>query len=57
MKKITANVARDVDTTRRLEELGWRVVRIWEHEPVDTALRLVEDALAERRTEVISNAG
>ncbi|MFC7958609.1 very short patch repair endonuclease [Rhodococcoides kroppenstedtii] len=30
--KLAANVARDRDTDRRLEEAGWTVVRIWEHE-------------------------
>ena len=30
--KIIANRARDEDTTRRLMEDGWRVVRVWEHE-------------------------
>lgn len=37
-EKIEANRARDADTDRRLSELGWEVVRIWEHEsPVDAA--------------------
>jgi DNA mismatch endonuclease (patch repair protein) len=30
--KIARNVVRDRTTTRRLRALGWRVVRIWEHE-------------------------
>lgn len=30
--KIAANVARDVDTTNRLREAGWQVLRFWEHE-------------------------
>lgn len=48
-EKIAANVARDEDTNRRLEEMGWRVVRIWEHEPVETALQIVGEVLAERK--------
>ncbi|WP_210241627.1 very short patch repair endonuclease [Mesorhizobium sp. B1-1-9] len=36
-EKIEANIARDRDTDRRLEEQGWTVLRIWEHEPVEVA--------------------
>jgi DNA mismatch endonuclease (patch repair protein) len=40
--KLAANVARDRDTDRRLQQLGWTVVRIWEHEdPADAARRVV----------------
>ena len=31
-KKLAANKARDRRVTRTLRRLGWRVVRIWEHE-------------------------
>ncbi len=30
--KIEENIARDADTTRRLEMAGWKVIRVWEHE-------------------------
>lgn len=30
-RKITRNVSRDRDTTRRLRDAGWRVLRIWGH--------------------------
>lgn len=30
--KIETNRSRDTDTDQRLETLGWKVVRIWEHE-------------------------
>lgn len=30
--KLAENVHRDAEQTRRLEELGWRVCRVWEHE-------------------------
>jgi DNA mismatch endonuclease (patch repair protein) len=30
--KIEANRRRDAETTRILEEAGWAVVRVWEHE-------------------------
>lgn len=35
--KIAANVARDRDTDGRLQGMGWRVVRVWEHEPAQAA--------------------
>lgn len=47
-QKIAANQARDRDTDRHLVELGWRVVRVWEHEDLETAVagvRAVLDAL------------
>lgn len=31
-EKLAANIARDADTNRVLAELGWHVVRIWEHD-------------------------
>ena len=30
--KLSANKARDGRVTRTLRRMGWRVVRIWEHE-------------------------
>lgn len=35
--KIGRNVVRDLDTTARLEEVGWHVIRVWSHEPVEEA--------------------
>jgi DNA mismatch endonuclease (patch repair protein) len=35
--KLAANRARDRDTDRLLDGLGWTVVRIWEHEDVRDA--------------------
>lgn len=34
-KKITRTRERDVETSRRLRELGWVVLRIWQHEIED----------------------
>jgi DNA mismatch endonuclease (patch repair protein) len=31
-EKITTNRARDADVTGQLQELGWTVLRFWEHE-------------------------
>ena len=47
--KLAANKARDADTDRLLQEAGWRVVRIWEHEDVPTAVAKVEAVLDEVR--------
>jgi DNA mismatch endonuclease (patch repair protein) len=39
--KLTTNQARDLATNEHLQELGWHVVRIWEHEdPVRAADRV-----------------
>jgi DNA mismatch endonuclease, patch repair protein len=43
--KLDANVQRDRDTDRRLEEAGWTPVRIWEHEDPVRAADLVEQRL------------
>lgn len=32
--KLRANVLRDIEQTERLRQLGWRVLRLWEHEVV-----------------------
>lgn len=40
--KIGANRERDTETDRMLAELGWAVVRVWEHEvPAEAARRIV----------------
>lgn len=45
--KLAANRARDAETTEHLAALGWRVLRVWEHEPADQALAATK-ALLER---------
>lgn len=47
--KFETNTDRDADTDRRLIELGWRVLRIWEHVPAQEAANAVAEALAEVR--------
>jgi len=44
-EKIARNRARDADTDRRLVELGWTVLRFWEHEDVERAADAVEAAV------------
>ncbi|WP_263485356.1 very short patch repair endonuclease [Mesorhizobium sp. ES1-4] len=44
-EKIEANIARDRDTDRRLQELGWTVVRVWEHETIEAAIDNIEHTL------------
>jgi DNA mismatch endonuclease, patch repair protein len=44
-EKLRRNVERDRDTDRRLGELGWDVIRIWEHEDVLEAADRVESAV------------
>jgi DNA mismatch endonuclease (patch repair protein) len=40
-EKLAGNVARDAATTQHLTELGWRVIRVWEHEaPTEVAQRV-----------------
>lgn len=47
-EKLAANAARDADTDRVLETLGWAVVRIWEHVAADEAVGIVLRALERR---------
>lgn len=50
-EKIQANRVRDRAATRALEEKAWAVVRVWEHEPAETAVATIEAAL--RRAEAV----
>lgn len=43
--KLTANTERDQRNTRALEELGWVVVRVWEHEDIGDATLRVQQAV------------
>jgi DNA mismatch endonuclease (patch repair protein) len=45
--KLAGNAARDNATNAHLESLGWRVVRIWEHESTVDAAELVRKRLDE----------
>lgn len=43
--KLAANVARDTATTAKLRWLGWRVIRVWEHDDPVAVAELVTSAL------------
>jgi DNA mismatch endonuclease, patch repair protein len=48
-QKVTTNRRRDAQTNALLQQAGWTVVRIWEHEePVQAAFRLKETISAIR---------
>ena len=49
--KLLLNVTRDRDTNTSLEEHGWTVVRIWEHQSVADAVQLIEIILAGKPAE------
>ena len=54
-EKINANKKRDLDTNRQLEERGWLVVRVWEHEdPKRGAQRVARTVRAQLETAQIS---
>lgn len=48
--KIEKNIARDVENTRILGEHGWHVVRIWEHDDLDCAAKLLRVDVLRRRS-------
>lgn len=57
--KIDANVVRDADTTKKLEDAGWVVQRYWEHEAaIDIAIRVAVEvaALRHRRKALLVSA-
>lgn len=47
-QKIEKNRARDAETRAHLEDLGWLVVEVWEHDPLEVAVERVVTALAAR---------
>ena len=44
-EKLARNVARDADTTSRLQDAGWTVLRFWEHEDPDAVAVTVATAV------------
>lgn len=47
--KIETNRLRDADTDGRLEAIGWKVVRVWEHELPVTAAETISRLVAEAK--------
>jgi DNA mismatch endonuclease (patch repair protein) len=47
-EKLAGNVARDVDTTRRLRAAGWTVLRFWEHQDPGEVAQVVIAAVQGR---------
>jgi DNA mismatch endonuclease, patch repair protein len=47
-EKLAANVARDRKTDRDLAELGWTVVRVWEHEDMESAAERIAALYSDR---------
>lgn len=43
--KLAKNLARDADTTAHLQELGWTVIRVWEHDSAEGAVQRIAAAL------------
>lgn len=48
-EKLDRNVARDREKDRKLSELGWTVVHVWEHENPVAASNLIEQLWKTRR--------
>jgi DNA mismatch endonuclease (patch repair protein) len=48
--KIRQNRERDADTNKRLEEAGWKVIRIWEHEDPEDASEKIYNIIRQCRS-------
>ncbi len=48
-QKLDRNISRDLETTERLSEEGWVVLRFWEHESPDAVAGRVAQVVTERR--------
>ncbi|GAA2530927.1 hypothetical protein GCM10010423_27960 [Streptomyces levis] len=46
--KIAGNQARDAETNKALNNAGWHVIRVWEHEDPEQAARIVVEAVRSR---------
>ncbi|MFH2103551.1 MAG: very short patch repair endonuclease [Chloroflexota bacterium] len=49
--KIKRNQERDIDTMRLLENAGWKVIRVWEHDDPEEASEKIYDIVRVRRRE------
>jgi DNA mismatch endonuclease, patch repair protein len=55
--KIQMTRARDIDTTSRLKQAGWLVIRVWEHEPAAEAAKRIAGSIRERLEQDPADAG
>lgn len=46
--KLARNIERDREQVEALEDAGWAAVRVWEHEPLDSAVEAVLRSLRGR---------
>ena len=49
-RKIETNKVRDKDTDRRLSELGWAIIRVWEHQDISDAADCISEIVRRRST-------
>ncbi len=54
--KLARNAQRDQWDTERLQAAGWRVVRVWEHVPLEDAVADVERALCSAEEDLLNLA-
>lgn len=50
-EKLAKNVARDMTTNEHLQQAGWRVIRIWEHEDPSRAVERIFEAVTRAQAE------
>lgn len=50
-RKLSGNRERDRDTDRHLTDLGWTVIRVWEHQDMNTAAVGIAEVVRDLRTE------
>ena len=49
--KLAGNVERDRDTDRQLAKMGWRVIRVWEHEATNQAAQRIARMVHKQQTD------
>ncbi|MFT2751087.1 very short patch repair endonuclease [Clavibacter sp. Sh2088] len=52
--KLARNVERDAEVTALLRDLGWTVLRFWEHQPPEEAAAAIIGAVQARREGVVT---
>lgn len=57
LEKIERNRARDARATAHLTELGWTVLRFWEHEAVETIVERIASIVDAKRVAGLPNRG